>query len=183
MEKKRYSNWWFLALNGIIAILFGLLVLLYTQETIKTLVFYFGVVILLTGLALLGTAIINLKKEKKTGMLLFESIVTVAIGIIIMFFPQNSLEFFLILIGVWAVILGIVQLIILINVKGEFAGKNIFLFNGLLTLAMGVILFFDPFSVAEFLVKVIGVFSLLFGCILIYLSFVLHRIKGASQQP
>ena len=67
MEKKRYSNWWFLALNGIIAILFGLLILLYTQEVIKTLVFYFGVVILLTGLALLGTAILNLKKREKGG--------------------------------------------------------------------------------------------------------------------
>lgn len=183
MEKKRYSNWWFLALNGIIAILFGLLILLYTQEVIKTLVFYFGVVILLTGLALLGTAILNLKKEKKAGMLLFESIVTVAIGIIIMFFPQNSLEFFFILIGVWAVILGIVQLIILINVKGGLTGKNIFLFNGLLTIAMGVLLFFNPYSVADFLVKMIGVFSLLFGCVLIYLSFVLRRITGtgASQ--
>jgi uncharacterized membrane protein HdeD (DUF308 family) len=182
MEKKRFSNWWFLALNGIIAILFGLLLLLYTQEAIKTLVFYFGVVILLTGLALLGTAIINLKKEKKTGMLLFESIVTVAVGIIVMFFPQNSLEFFFILIGVWAVILGIVQLIILINVKGDLAGKNIFLFNGLLTLAMGVLLFFDPFSVADFLVKLIGVFSLLFGCVLIYLSFALKRITAIGQK-
>ena len=113
-------------------------------------------------------------------MLLFESIVTVAIGIIIMFFPQNSLEFFFILIGVWAVILGIVQLIILINVKGGLTGKNIFLFNGLLTIAMGVLLFFNPYSVADFLVKMIGVFSLLFGCVLIYLSFVLRRITGTG---
>ena len=142
MKKQRYSNWWFFGLNGIIAILFGLLLLFYTQETIKTMVFLFGIVILLTGLAMLGTAIINLKKEKKTGMLLFESIVTVAVGIIIMIFKEKSLEFFFIIIGVWAVVLGLVQLVILVNMKSELSGKNIFLFNGLLTIAMGVLLFF-----------------------------------------
>jgi len=176
MEKKRYSNWWFLAMNGIIAILFGLLLLLFTKEAIETLVFYFGLIILFSGIAMLVTGIINLKKERKAGMLLFESIVTVAIGTIIMFFPQHSLQFFLIVIGVWAVILGVVQLIILVNFKGEMTGRNIFLFNGLLTLAIGIFLFFDPYSFAAFLVKVIGVFSLIFGAILIYLSFALRRI-------
>jgi uncharacterized membrane protein HdeD (DUF308 family) len=182
METKQNTNWWFLAVNGIIAILFGLLLVLYPQKTVETLVFFFGLIIFLAGLALLGTAIIRLKKEKKTAMLLAESIATIAIGIIIMLFTQNALKFFLILMGVWAVILGIVQLVVLINTKGTFAGKNIFLFNGLLTLAMGVLLFFDPYSIADFLVKLIGVFSFVFGCVLIYLSFVLRRVSSAGQQ-
>jgi uncharacterized membrane protein HdeD (DUF308 family) len=98
-----------------------------------------------------------------------------------MYFPENSLKFFLIVIGVWAVVIGIVQLIILVNAKGEIPGKNIFLFNGLLTLAIGILLFFDPYSLAEFIIKVIGVFSLIFGSILIYLSFVLRRIVSERK--
>jgi len=181
MLKKSYSNWWFLAVNGLIAILFGLLLMFFTRETIATLVFYFGLVVLLSGIAMLITGIINLRKEKKAGLLLFESIITVAIGSIIMFYPQHSLEFFLIVIGVWAVILGIVQLILLINTKGELAGKNIFLFNGLLTLAIGIFLFFDPYSFAAFVIKVLGVFSLVFGSILIYLSFVLRQLVRGEK--
>jgi len=46
---------------------------------------------------------------------------------------------------------------------------------------MGVLLFFDPYSIAEFLVKLIGVFSFLFGCVLIYLSFVLRKLTSESQ--
>jgi uncharacterized membrane protein HdeD (DUF308 family) len=181
MEKKRYSNWWFLALNGIIAILFGLLLLLFTKEAIEKLVFAFGLIILISGVAMLITGIINLQREKKAGLLLFESIVTVAIGTIIMFFPQHSLQFFLIIVGVWAIILGVVQLIILVNSKVQVSGKNLFLFNGLLTLAIGIVLVFYSAAFADFLVKLIGVFSIVFGCILIYLSFVLRRISGASQ--
>jgi len=181
MVTKRNSNWWFLALNGIIAILFGLLVFIYPEQTVEKLVFFFGLIIFLSGLALLGTAIIKINKEKKTGLLLFESIATVTVGVIIMIFPQHSLKFFFILIGVWAVILGIVQLVMLINTKGQFAGKNLFLFNGLLTLAMGVLLFFDPYSIADFLVRLIGIFSFVFGCVLIYLAFILKKINSASQ--
>ena len=181
MEKKRYSNWWFLALNGIIAILFGLLLLLFTKEAIEKMVFAFGLIILISGVAMLITGIINLQRERKAGLLLFESIATVAIGTIIMFFPQHSLQFFLIIVGVWAIILGVVQLIILINAKVQVSGKNIFLFNGLLTLAIGIVLVFYSAAFADFLVKLIGVFSILFGCVLIYLSFVLRRISGASQ--
>ena len=174
--KKSYSNWWFLAVNGIIAFIFGLLLLFFTQEAIATLVFYFGLVVLLSGIAMLVTGVIQLNKEKKAGLLLFESIVTVAVGTIIMFYPQHSLEFFLIVVGVWAVILGIVQLIIVVNTKGNLAAKNLFLFNGLLTLALGIVLFFDPYSLAAFVIKVIGVFSLIFGCILVYLSFSLKKL-------
>ena len=181
MDIKRHTNWWFLALNGVIAILFGLLVFIYPEQTVEKLVFFFGLIIFLSGLALLGTAILKLKKERKTGMLLFESIATVTIGVIIMIFPQHSLKFFFILVGVWAVILGIVQLVMLINTKGDFKGKNLFLFNGLLTLAMGVLLFFDPYSIADFLVRLIGIFSIVFGCMLVYLSFVIKKISSSPQ--
>ena len=182
MTIKRYSNWWFLALNGIIAILFGLLLLFFTQEAIANLVFVFGLIVLASGIAMLVTGIINMKGRRKAGMLLFESIVTIAIGTIIMFDPEHSLKFFLIVVGVWAIILGIVQLIILINKKTDIPGKNLFLFNGLLTLAIGILLFFDPFALAGFVVKLIGIFSLVFGCLLIYLSFALRKIVAAGEK-
>ena len=181
MVQKHNSNWWFLALNGIIAILFGLLLLFFTTGMIETLVFYFGLIVLLSGLGMLVTGIISLKKERKAGMLLFESIVTVAIGTIIMFFPQHSFQFFLIVIGVWAVILGIVQLILLVNIKGDLTGKNIFLFNGILTLGIGVVLLAFPNSIADLVGKLIGVFSLIFGSILIYLSFSLRSIMNVGK--
>ena len=98
MTKKSYSNWWFLALNGIIAIVFGLLLLFFTQEAIANLVFVFGLIVLASGIAMLVTGIINMKGRRKAGMLLFESIVTIAIGTIIMFDPEHSLKFFLIVV-------------------------------------------------------------------------------------
>ena len=175
MVRKRYSNWWFMTLNGIIGILFGLLMLFFTDKVIEKLVFFFGLLVLLSGIAMLLTGIINMNKGRKAGLLLFESIITIAIGTIIMFYPQHSLQFFMIVIGVWAVILGIVQLVILFNTRVQVSGKNVFLVNGLLTMGIGFLLFFDPFSLAGFIIILIGVCSLIFGCLLVYLSFVLRK--------
>jgi len=142
MEQKSKKNWWFLLINGLIAILFGIFLLFFDTDMIKALMVYIGIGVAVVGVFLLLAAIRNIKADKHAGMLLFESILTLVIGLILVLFPSFSLKFFLIIIGVWAVILGIVQLAILINIKEKIASKNILLFNGLLTIVLGVMLFF-----------------------------------------
>jgi len=181
MEKKGKKNWWFLAINGVIAIFFGILLLFFTQESIKALVIYFGIALLVGGAILLITAIHNIKHNKRSGMILFESIIIIAIGLIMILFPQDSLSFFMILIGVWAIIVGVVQLVTLINIKEGMANKNLLLFNGLLTIALGVFLFFDPFTMAKILVTIAGILSILFGILMIYFGFVLKALKPLEE--
>ncbi len=181
METKGKKNWWFLAINGVIAILFGILLLFFTQESIKALVIYFGIALLAGGAILLFTAIHNIKHNKRSGMILFESIIIIAIGLIMILFPQDSLSFFMILIGVWAIIVGVVQLVTLINIKEGMANKNLLLFNGLLTIALGVFLFFDPFTMAKILVTIAGILFILFGILMIYFGFVLKALKPLEE--
>lgn len=177
MKTLTNKNWWFLTINGIIAILFGILLLFFASGLIKTLMIWFGVVLLLSGVIMLLMALYNIRKNKKVGMLLFESVTSIAIALVIILFPENSLAFFLILVGVWAIIVGVVQLITLLNIKTPVANKNLLLLTGLLTIAMGVILFFNPISFAEFLVKIIGGVSVILGIFMIYFSFVLKTLK------
>jgi uncharacterized membrane protein HdeD (DUF308 family) len=183
MEKKGKKNWWFLVINGVIAILFGIFLLFFDTDLIKVIMIYIGIGGTAMGAILLIAAIRNIKKDKQAGMLLFESILTVVIGLILVLFPSFSMKFFLIIIGVWAIILGIVQLAILINVKEKFPSKNILLFNGLLTIVLGVLLFFDPVNTAGFLLKILGVFAILFGILMIYFGFVLKTIKIIVEGP
>ncbi|NQV02647.1 MAG: DUF308 domain-containing protein, partial [Bacteroidia bacterium] len=113
MEQKSKKNWWFLVINGIIAILFGIFLLFFDKDQIQVLMIYIGIAILVIGAFLLFAAIRNIKVNKHASMLLVESILTLVIGLILVLFPEFSLKFFLIIIGVWAIILGIVQLAIL----------------------------------------------------------------------
>ena len=175
METKPYKNRWFLAVNGVIAILFGLLLLIFTQEIIISVVFFSGLAITLGGVCFLFISIYNLKKEKKVGMLIFQSVFSIAIGLGIMIFQEKSLHLFFILFGVWAVIVGIFQLVILVNIKRNLSNKNFILFNGLLTIALGVVLILKNEDVPTFLTKLLGTFSALLGIVMIYLSFIIRK--------
>jgi len=187
METRTYKNWWFLTTNGIISIAFGLLMLLCTQEFIQGIILYFGIALLVTGLLLLVASVYKLKKDKKTGMILFQSIVTATIGLVIIVAPKaDILRFFLLLIGVWAIIVGIFQIALLVNVGKNIANKNIILFNGLLTIALGVCLCFKPFDFADLVARLLGALAILFGLIMVYLSFLLRKvsvIRGKENEP
>ena len=183
MEKKQFKNWWFLAVNGCIFVIFGILILFFTQEFIKTMLLYFGIVMLAGGAILLIAGINNIRQDKSGAMILIESIAGLAIGIALIFFPQSSVSLFLIMIGIWAIIIGIIQLVIIVNVKGVIGHKTLHLLNGLLTIALGVVLLFNPFLWALFLIKIIGVFAALFGIFLVYFSFVLRAVKPIVTRP
>lgn len=178
MEAKRFKNWWFLAVNGCIFILFGILILFFTQEFIKTLLLYFGIVMFAGGAVLLLAGINNIRRDRAGAMILVESIVALATGIALVFFPQVSVAIFLIMIGIWAIIIGIIQLVILVNLRGVMKEKNMLLLNGLLTIALGIALLFNPFQWAVILLKAIGLAAALFGVLLVYFSFVLRRVRN-----
>lgn len=177
MEKRKYSNWWFLGVNGLVFALFGLLIVFLGEEDIRTLLRYIGVVMLVVGGVLLGWGINSVRKDKAAGMVLVEAIASLAIGIALLFFPQASVSLFLILTGIWAIIIGIIQLVIIINVGNTLRIKNLMMVNALLTIAMGVSLLFNPFQWAVIIVRMIGVLATLFGLLLVWFSFNLRSLK------
>jgi uncharacterized membrane protein HdeD (DUF308 family) len=182
METRAYKNWWILAANGLIAVLFGLLLLGFTEDVIRKIVFYFGVIVLICGLALVALAIRNIKKDKGSLVIILEAVVTIAIGLIIVVQPSESLKLFLTLIGIWAVIIGIVQLVILINIKDALRNKNILLISALVTIGVGIALMFAPISFVLGILKVFGVVSCALGILMIYFSFVLRSVKFVPEK-
>ncbi len=182
METKPSKNRWFLAINGIIAILFGLLLLLFTQKTILSVVFFSGFILVLGGLCFLLIAIYQLRKDRNVIMLIFQSIFSIAIGLIIMLFKEQSLHLFLILLGVWAIIVGIFQLTFLISGKRNISNKSVILFNGLLTITLGIVLIVEKEEIPVFLTKVLGAFATLFGIVMIYLSFILRNTVRITDE-
>lgn len=182
MENQTKKNWLFLVINGLVAILIGIFLLFFDPDQMKVLMVYFGIAILVVGAILLLYGIRQIKQNKSAGMLIVESILTAVVGLIMIIFPDFSLKFFLIIVGVWAVILGIAQLAILINIKEKMRSKNVLLFNGLLTIVLGVLMFIDPINTAGFLLKIIGVFAILFGVLMIYFGFALKMLKVAVNE-
>ena len=171
MEEKKFKKWWVLAVNGLIALLLGILIISTPATTLIIIGKYFGLVILVGGLVLLFTAFYNIKKEKSYGLILIESVITIILGILILIYTRKTLEIFVILIGIWAIIIGISQLAILIDKNYSVSGKYVFLFNGLLTVVLGVFMLFNPFAMGQFFITLAGICAIIFGALLIFFAF------------
>jgi len=176
MKTKLFKNWWFLALNGVIAIFFGILLLYYSKGLLTSIMTGFGIIILASGLVQLIMAIYYLKKDKRIVSSFILAIIFFTIGVCILLFQENSQVLFFIMMGIWAVFVGLFQLIILIYIKRNLSNKNILLFNGLFTIVFGVIFFFNPTLFPDLVIKILGAFAVIFGLAMIYLSFVIRKI-------
>lgn len=176
MTSKATTNWWVLAFNGIIALLFGLMAIFSPADTLKIIVMYFGIIMMIVGFAMFFGVYINMKNKLNYSSDLISSIVTIGLGVVLTFFTQKSVEIFVIVIGIWAIILGISQLVIMMNIQSQ-SDKKILLVNGIITLAFGILLFFVPFGTASIFVVLIGILSLVIGILLITLSIKLKNLQ------
>lgn len=165
-------------MNGCVFLLSGMLILLFTPEVIKSMLIYFGMVVLATGILLLLAGINNIRRDKSGAMILVDAIVAIAAGTALAFFPGSSMEIFLIVTGLWVLIVGIIQMLILLSLKGRVPAKRVFLFSGLLTIGLGAVMLLNPFQWAIIFVKIIGVFASIFGILLVYFSLVLRNLKN-----
>jgi len=159
-----------LLINGIIALLFGGLAIFLPQATIKTIAIYFGILLLIGGAGGMWVAIRNMQREKPYISSLISSIVSIVIGLIIVFNTRLSLNIFGIIIGIWALVIGAVQLFLALKMMEGGRYKNLMLINGLITLLFGLLLFVSPFGAILALTRIIGVIAVLFGGILLFFA-------------
>jgi uncharacterized membrane protein HdeD (DUF308 family) len=171
------SSWIIFLVNGLIAILFGLLALFVPLETIVTLTKYFGFIILLGGLIMLFIAYGYMKAKKNYMLLMVESIFAALVGAVIAFYPHGSLQVFLILIGVWASIAGLFQIIVAVQMRKKVTNHMMFTLNGVITLIFGLLLFYNPLGTVKSLFILIGLLAVVAGILLVYLAFKVRGIK------
>ncbi len=174
--KNLSNNWKTLALNGFIALLYGVLALFVPKQTVIAVVMYFGIVILIIGLIMLFGAISHIKNKLPWQSEMLLAIATLIVGAIITFYSEKTLTVFVVIIGIWAIIVGISQLYYALKYEMSRGNKNSMLFNGILMLVFGIILFFNPFETASFLVILSGIIAVIMGIVLIVLAFTIRDI-------
>lgn len=177
MSSKSLGNWRMLTFNGIIAIFYGLLAVIVPAATVTAMVMYFGIIILIIGLAMLWGAVSNIRAQLPYVTDLISSIIAIIVGVALTFYTAKSLTIFVVIIGIWAVFVAVVQFYLATRHEFIRSEKNTFVINGLISLAFGVILFFNPFETAQFLVVISGVLAFIFGVVLIYISVRLKNIN------
>ena len=170
MKSSSFTNWYTMVFNGIVALLYGILALFIPSSTLLTIVTWFGILIMIVGVIGIIAAFANRRNGRKYVADLIWSSMTFIIGGVLVFYTQRSIEIFFVIIGIWAVLVGIIQLWLVSKIEMDDQVRKIYLINGIVTLIFGIVLLIFPFTAAQALVIISGIFALLSGAMLIYLA-------------
>jgi uncharacterized membrane protein HdeD (DUF308 family) len=178
MDSKIVSRvWWAMALRGILAILFGIVALIFTGQTLLVLVYVFGAFALLTGLTEIVTAVRAGEAHMRWGWLAFAGIVAVAAGIISFVWPGITALALLFVIAAWALITGVAEILFALSWPDTLAHPWLAALSGALSVVFGILLVVWPRSGVLALTWLVGIYAIIYGANQLYYAYRLQAMR------
>jgi uncharacterized membrane protein HdeD (DUF308 family) len=190
MDSKIVSAiWWSLAIQGALAVVFGLVAFFYTGQTITALIYVFGVFALLSGIATLVTAVRAGEAHQRWGWLAASGVIGVLAGIACFVDPNATALVFVYIIAAWAILTGMAQIAFALALPDTLAHPWLAAFSGALSVLFGILLAVWPRSGETALTWLIGIYAILYGATMLYYAFLLqaartgvHALANASNR-
>jgi len=171
------QNWWTLVLRGVAAVIFGILAYVWPGITFTVLVLFFGAYALWDGVFALIAAF-RTQAERRWPLVL-EGLVGIAAGVLTFIWPGAATLALLLIIGAWAFVTGIFEIVAAIRLREEIEGEWLLLISGLLSVLFGIALAIWPAAGLVAVTWLIGAYSIIFGVLLIVLGF---RLRNWGKQ-
>ncbi len=175
------NKWWVVLLEGILMILFGLIVLIWPVMTALVFVQIAGIFILISSIINL----FHLNDMQKLGapafvggMNLVNSIIGILLGILVIWQPFQALELFFIIIGIWMLMAGIMSVYNVSQRNKMMQGKKTSTSYGWMMIILGILFVLFPWINLVAATIIIGVVSMFIGFYVMIASF--HIRKGKS---
>lgn len=178
------ANPWSLVVRGIVALIFGLLLVLWPGLTIATLILLFAAFAIIDGIMIIIMAMVDRKRGPMWTSFIPLGIVGIVLGILILVWPGMTLLILIYLIAAWALISGIGQIVNAFAVKNVGGGvKTLLVIVGLLTVILGVLIFIYPISTTAILIWILGFYLLIYGIFAMLTGFWLNSANKKTGPP
>jgi uncharacterized membrane protein HdeD (DUF308 family) len=172
-----HAQWTWLAYRGILAILFGILAFAWPGATLATLAIVWGAYAVVDGLFALTYGTRGGQARRWTFIL--SGLVGVVAGLIALFFPAVTALAFIMVLSVWAVVIGVMEVCYAIQHREGGSHPWLVGVSGLLSIAIGVFVFAYPVASAISLVWVIGAYAVVYGITMLAAAFKLRSLQHA----
>ncbi len=174
------EHWWILLLRGIIAVLFGLAIFAMPGLTLSFFILLFGAFVLTDGILLIVNSLMNMKTNGRWWLRLLQGVIAILAGIAVFAWPGVTALILLYIIAFNAIFGGIFQAISAFLFRKAIRGEILLIAAGIISVIFGVLLIMYPLSGVLALVKVIGIFEMFYGILLMVMSFDLLSISKAE---
>lgn len=153
---------WALGINGVLAIAFGVVILIWPGISLEALTILFGAYAAATGVIGLAAAIGGTVKEGR-GWLVLSSLLGIAVGVGALIWTDMSALALLYVIGAYAIALGIITVGGAFWLPLEGGDRALLVLTGFVSILFGVVMFAKPGDGALVLLALISAFSLVTG--------------------
>jgi uncharacterized membrane protein HdeD (DUF308 family) len=184
MIKTVAKYWWVFSVRGILAIVFGVAALLWPSLTLGVMVLLFGLFALCEGLLTILTSL-GKGDEKGGWTLLLEGLAGLLVCVVVLLgsslgsilWPKVAAEMLVYYIAGWAVLSGLFKIGTALRIRAEIEGEWILGLNGLISIAVGLILILRPGAGVLAVAWLIGSFAVILGIFQLLLGLKLRNIR------
>ena len=170
--QRTSRNYWLVLLaRGILAIIFGIIALVWSGWTILALIYVFGAYALIDGVISVVNAIQDRSASSNWWLLLIRGIIGIIIGLLVFFWPGLTAIVLFTLIGIWAIVLGVFELLAVFALPGDLRLEWSFVLGGILSIILGLLFIRHPIAGMLSLVWVLGIFAVAYGLVQIVHAF------------
>lgn len=178
MLDQMFRHWWLFIVRGVLAIVFGVLALIWPGATNLILVLMFGAFALVDGIFTVAAGITFHKYFERWWAVLLEGLAGILLGFVTFLWPGITTLALVFLIAAWAIVTGIFEIVAAIQFRRVIPGEWVMILIGLLSIVLGILLIVFPAIGALSLVWLIGIYAISAGIMQIIFAFRLRGIKS-----
>jgi uncharacterized membrane protein HdeD (DUF308 family) len=172
---------WMLMLRGAIAILFGVLAMLWPGLTLIALVALFAAYALLSGAVSIAAAFKIRHADRKWWLPLLLGVISVVAGVYAVMAPSLTALVLVLVMGVNAILTGALDIAMAVRLRKVLRGQWLLLLGGVVSVLFGVLVIANPGAGALALVWLISVYAIVTGVLLFSLG--LRTWRAARSDP
>jgi uncharacterized membrane protein HdeD (DUF308 family) len=167
-------NWGAIALRGLIAVLLGVIAIVWPGPTLAVLI------VLLAAFALVEGAInIVAGARSRQGWVLTEGIISVIVGIVIALWPGITALALLYVVAAWAILTGILRIVAAVQLRRVIRNEWLLIGSGAASIIFGLIAAVFPGAGILALIWLLGAWLIVLGVILIAFALSMRQLSHA----
>lgn len=172
---------WAPILRGIVSILFGVGAFCVPGAALAVLVALFGAYAFVAGILAVYAAVTLASRHQAWLGMMFEGILGIAAGIIAYRSPGLTAVAFLYLFAGWAILRGVLEIATAYALRQLVPGEWATALSGILSIALGCLLFAYPQPGILAWLWVVGFYAVLYGVLMIALGLRLRKLGTAEE--
>lgn len=174
------KHWWQIALRGLLALIFGVLVLAWPGVALTIFVYIFGAYVFVDGIFTLVAAVNYKAGAGSRTWLWIRGIAGIIVGLFTFVFPVIAAAALVILVAAWALVTGVMELAFAFTAHKSGAIRWMFAISGILSLILGCLMLAQPILGMLAIIWIIGAYAVLAGILLIILGAKLRGVKPSK---